>query len=331
MTDYLASMIARSRDGVGAVRPRVGSLFESPQVIVEAPEQGPAPDGPAPREAAAGPALGPVASPPPAPPPAPPGGEPAAAPSPMPADAARPVRPRAPDSPAGTGRPASGTGSSAGREAQAEGRPDQGARLRGRARRGAGTSRPAQQAAASRPSVEQAPPAGPGEAGSRTPARASRRSRTPAAGDFAATAGSARAPSGAVAAGAASVDPSASVVPPSSATPAWTVRPAVDAVDAGPGVAPAWARGERAAVAASRRRRGGSWVQAVIPTVASELAGDIGAAGGDEPAPVVQVTIGRVEVRASVPAPAVPPARPAPSPAMTLDDYLRRRTSRRGP
>ncbi|WP_199746994.1 hypothetical protein, partial [Corallococcus sp. AB049A] len=43
------------------------------------------------------------------------------------------------------------------------------------------------------------------------------------------------------------------------------------------------------------------------------------------PAPVVQVTIGRIEVRAVTP-PA--PARPAPartSPSLSLDEYLRRR------
>ncbi|WP_375448791.1 hypothetical protein [uncultured Nostoc sp.] len=49
-----------------------------------------------------------------------------------------------------------------------------------------------------------------------------------------------------------------------------------------------------------------------------------------ETPPVVQVTIGRVEIRATPPAP--PPSRPKPRPApsvMSLDDYLRRRAQRR--
>jgi hypothetical protein len=40
-------------------------------------------------------------------------------------------------------------------------------------------------------------------------------------------------------------------------------------------------------------------------------------------APTIQVTIGRVEVRAIVPSPP-PPARPAPRPHLSLDDYLRK-------
>jgi hypothetical protein len=42
------------------------------------------------------------------------------------------------------------------------------------------------------------------------------------------------------------------------------------------------------------------------------------------PAPVIEVTIGRVEVRAEVSGPKPAPRRAAP-PAMTLEDYLRRR------
>jgi hypothetical protein len=50
-----------------------------------------------------------------------------------------------------------------------------------------------------------------------------------------------------------------------------------------------------------------------------------------ETPPVVQVTIGRVEIRATPP-PAPPPSRPKPRPAssvMSLDEYLRRRAQRR--
>jgi hypothetical protein len=42
--------------------------------------------------------------------------------------------------------------------------------------------------------------------------------------------------------------------------------------------------------------------------------------------PVIQVTIGRVEVRAAAPPASPPPPRPAPAPPrMTLDEYLRAR------
>jgi len=343
MTDYLASVIARSRDTVGAVRPRVGSLFESPQVIVDATGdgqgEGPAPHEPAPHAWTAAPALGRTA----APPPTPPGGEPAAGPSPPPPDAAWPAPPRAADAPAGTKHPATGTGDRAGRTARAEERPGPGARRRAaavaatptapgvRARRRADTARPARQAAVSRPSVEPAPPAEPGRAGRRTPAGTSRRSRLPASGDAASTAGSAEAPSGAVAAGAAPVEPpAAATVRPSPATSARMGATAVAAVATRPGATPARAHDELIAVAPSPRRRLGAWVEPVTWPVAPDPAGDTEAGVEDEPAPAVQVTIGRVEVRASVPAPAVSPARPGPSPAMTLDDYLRRRTSRRG-
>ncbi len=44
-----------------------------------------------------------------------------------------------------------------------------------------------------------------------------------------------------------------------------------------------------------------------------------------KPAPSIQVTIGRIEVRATAPPTAVPKKRRAPSPGMSLDDYLRQR------
>src|SRR6266508_1709067 len=126
MTDYLASMIARSRDAVGAVRPRVGSLFESPQVIVERAADGPAPRHRAPHAWTAAPDLVPAASPPPSPP----AGEPAASPATV-LPAAAPARAAA--SAAGTKRPATATGDPAGRTAQAEQRPNPPARRRGAA------------------------------------------------------------------------------------------------------------------------------------------------------------------------------------------------------
>jgi hypothetical protein len=43
------------------------------------------------------------------------------------------------------------------------------------------------------------------------------------------------------------------------------------------------------------------------------------------PAPIINVTIGRVEVRATRPPPARPAAAPAPAPIMSLDEYLRQR------
>jgi hypothetical protein len=42
-----------------------------------------------------------------------------------------------------------------------------------------------------------------------------------------------------------------------------------------------------------------------------------------QPAPVIRVTIGRIEVRANLPNPATPPPAAPPAPKMSLDDYLR--------
>jgi hypothetical protein len=51
---------------------------------------------------------------------------------------------------------------------------------------------------------------------------------------------------------------------------------------------------------------------------------DFKRAGQPAPTPTIQVTIGRIEVRAT--SPATPPSKPrAASPAMSLDEYLRRR------
>lgn len=49
----------------------------------------------------------------------------------------------------------------------------------------------------------------------------------------------------------------------------------------------------------------------------------------DQPAPVINVTIGRVEVRATQAAPAGPRAAPAKQKALSLDDYLKQRGGRR--
>jgi hypothetical protein len=46
----------------------------------------------------------------------------------------------------------------------------------------------------------------------------------------------------------------------------------------------------------------------------------------DQPAPTINVTIGRIEVRAE-PAPAAPASKPRSTPAMNLDEYLRRRAT----
>ncbi len=46
------------------------------------------------------------------------------------------------------------------------------------------------------------------------------------------------------------------------------------------------------------------------------------------PVPTIQVTIGRLEVRASTPEAAIPPARARKEPTMSLETYLRRREER---
>jgi hypothetical protein len=53
----------------------------------------------------------------------------------------------------------------------------------------------------------------------------------------------------------------------------------------------------------------------------------------EPPAPAIRVSIGRIEVRATMPPPPMPAAQPAvsarPGPALSLDDYLKQRSGRR--
>jgi len=68
----------------------------------------------------------------------------------------------------------------------------------------------------------------------------------------------------------------------------------------------------------------------VPPRLASPRAGVRAEAGASPVAePTIRVTIGRIEVRATAPAPPpVPAARPA-GPRLTLEEYLRRRSEGR--
>jgi hypothetical protein len=102
------------------------------------------------------------------------------------------------------------------------------------------------------------------------------------------------------------------------------IRPAHAAAIEGPGPAQPGPRGRSDHVVGSRSSPGtnGDPREGRSP----------GAVGHEAPAPVVQVTIGRIEIRAPAqPSPAAPPPRPAPVPEPTggprlgLEDYLQQR------
>jgi hypothetical protein len=66
-------------------------------------------------------------------------------------------------------------------------------------------------------------------------------------------------------------------------------------------------------------------VQHVTPHMKSAAPAPIGPTAPPEPAPTIQVTIGRIEVRATPPPATPPPRQRAAAPVMSLDAYLNRR------